>query len=190
MELDHIEPKNEGGTDDIDNAIPVCFECHAEIHSYNDQHPRGRKFQPDELRKHKDQWIKICKDTPELLLRAARDSDVGPIQSLIDELEFNIEVSNHLGYNELGCKLRNDEFSRALRLGSISILQEELKDSLIIAYRAIGSANHFLELLRGQSSESTNYNNAYKKARDQVEATKEICINAHQALITFLSSDK
>lgn len=44
METDHIIPTEDGGDDSIENAIPVCFECHAEIHSYNDSHPRGRKF--------------------------------------------------------------------------------------------------------------------------------------------------
>ncbi len=51
IEMDHIVPSAADGPSDVANAIPVCFECHAEIHSYNDQHPRGRKFRPDELRK-------------------------------------------------------------------------------------------------------------------------------------------
>ena len=41
IELHHIEPRGDGGVDAIDNAIPVCFECHAEIQLYNDSHPRG-----------------------------------------------------------------------------------------------------------------------------------------------------
>ena len=49
IETDHIKPKEQGGGDSIENAIPVCFECHAEIHSYNDKHPRGRKFLPEDL---------------------------------------------------------------------------------------------------------------------------------------------
>ena len=28
IETDHIVPGHEGGPDDIDNAIPVCFECY------------------------------------------------------------------------------------------------------------------------------------------------------------------
>src|SRR5438045_7389586 len=52
MELDHMHPVAEGGVSEIENAIPVCFECHAEIHAYNDKHRRGRKFQPSELRRH------------------------------------------------------------------------------------------------------------------------------------------
>ena len=89
METDHIEPRADDGPDLIDNAIPVCFECHAEIHSYNDQHPRGRKFTPTELRAHKEQWLNICKDRPEVLLASTHDGDVGPLQALIDELCFN-----------------------------------------------------------------------------------------------------
>jgi hypothetical protein len=46
MELDHIEPRAEDGSDDIDNAIPVCFECHTGIHLYNNDHPHGRKYRP------------------------------------------------------------------------------------------------------------------------------------------------
>jgi hypothetical protein len=47
IETDHIVTKADGGPDTMDNAIPVCFEYHAEIHSYNDKHPRGRKFRPE-----------------------------------------------------------------------------------------------------------------------------------------------
>lgn len=94
IETDHIVPKAEGGTDDIENAIAVCFECHAEIHAYNDKHPRGRKFSADELHHHKEQWLKICREMPGVLVASqASDREVGPIQALIDELEFNCVVA-------------------------------------------------------------------------------------------------
>jgi hypothetical protein len=67
METDHMTPRAEGGDDSIENAIPVCFECQAEIHGYNDNHPRGRKFTAAELRLHKQQWIAICESSPQLL---------------------------------------------------------------------------------------------------------------------------
>src|SRR5216684_5884754 len=89
IETDHMTQAADGGSDSIDNAIPVCFECHAEIHSYNDEHPRGRKFRPDELRQHRDQWLKLCVEKPEAMLSAAWDRDVGPLQALMDELDFN-----------------------------------------------------------------------------------------------------
>jgi HNH endonuclease len=80
IETDHMVPTEDGGDDTIDNAIPVCFECHAEIHTYNDKHPRGRKFRPNELRLHKEQWLRICDQHPEALIGAVRTADVGPLR--------------------------------------------------------------------------------------------------------------
>jgi len=79
MEVDHIVPGSESGSDDITNAIPVCFECHAEIHSYNDKHPRGRKYHSAGLQGHKNQWLETCQRHPKLLFENRGDSDVGPL---------------------------------------------------------------------------------------------------------------
>src|SRR5215467_5857650 len=67
IETDHINPHAQSKDDSIENAIPVCFECHAEIHSYNDAHPRGRKYRPDELRMHKVQWLRLCETSAQFL---------------------------------------------------------------------------------------------------------------------------
>src|SRR6266704_1030414 len=48
IDLHHIDSHSD---DSEENVLPVCFDCHAEINHYNDAHPRGRKFQPGELRK-------------------------------------------------------------------------------------------------------------------------------------------
>ena len=85
MELDHMIPKSEAGPDTIENAIPVCFECHAEIHAYNDKHPRGRKFRPSELKLHKKQWLKVCRENPRALAEMPADASVGPLQAVLDE---------------------------------------------------------------------------------------------------------
>lgn len=86
IEIDHIVQQADEGPDTYENAIPVCFECHADIHSYNLNHPRGRKFQPDELRAHRDQWLSICKEHPEIFRSGSvARAEVGPLQSLIDE---------------------------------------------------------------------------------------------------------
>jgi len=105
-----MTPRGEGGPDTIDNAIPVCFECHAETHSYNDQHPRGRKFRPAELQKQKEQWLEICRNRPEIFINAARDADVGPLQALVDELEFNAAVSRYPGNDVPGCLFQDAQF--------------------------------------------------------------------------------
>ena len=41
----------------MENCIPLYFDCHAEVGSYNAEHPKGRKIPPVELRKHRDAWF-------------------------------------------------------------------------------------------------------------------------------------
>ncbi len=54
IELHHIIQAAAGGEDTIDNCIPLCFNCHAEVKAYNPLHPKGRKFSEAELRGHRD----------------------------------------------------------------------------------------------------------------------------------------
>lgn len=51
IEVAHLDPKRS----DIDNAMPLCFDCHAAIGHYNREHPRGRKYSIDELKARRDQ---------------------------------------------------------------------------------------------------------------------------------------
>jgi hypothetical protein len=53
IEVHHIKPQSEGGADTLDNAIALCFDCHAAAGHYNPEHPRGSRFGPRELRKHR-----------------------------------------------------------------------------------------------------------------------------------------
>ena len=54
IEAAHIIDESAGGSNNEDNGIPLCFDCHQEIGSYNDKHPRGNKIRPDELRARRD----------------------------------------------------------------------------------------------------------------------------------------
>lgn len=56
VEVHHIVPLERGGTDTADNAIALCFDCHADAGHYNPMHPRGTKFSPEELRMARDLW--------------------------------------------------------------------------------------------------------------------------------------
>lgn len=55
IEIDHLIPEAKGGPNTLDNAIPLCFDCHARTHRYNDRHPRGNKYFVKELRARRDQ---------------------------------------------------------------------------------------------------------------------------------------
>ncbi len=62
IEVHHIIQKADGGADDFDNAIPLCMECHSRAGHYNPRHPKGSKFSPSELRKHRDNHYAFIKN--------------------------------------------------------------------------------------------------------------------------------
>jgi hypothetical protein len=57
IECHHIIGEAGGGLNTSENCIPLCFDCHADMRSYDLMHPRGTKFQPEELRRHRDAWF-------------------------------------------------------------------------------------------------------------------------------------
>jgi len=52
IEIAHIS--NKAGNN-IDNGIPLCYDCHAKIGHYNREHPRGNKYKVDELKARREQ---------------------------------------------------------------------------------------------------------------------------------------
>lgn len=185
IELDHIDPTSEGGSDEIGNALPVCFECHAEIHSYNDQHPRGRKFRPKELRLHRDQWLALLEQRPEMLVRSRDREDVGPLQALVDELEFNLTVAMKREAGEVGCSFLITQFQRALTAGSISILTPRLKEVLLEVYRVLIRANEIIP----HAAVGYPTSSVQRTPRLLEEAEKAICV-AQDELMRFLGREE
>lgn len=56
MEVHHIKAEADGGTNTFENAIPLCFDCHAIVRQYDPRHPKGTKFTEKELVQHRDNW--------------------------------------------------------------------------------------------------------------------------------------
>lgn len=185
METDHIVPSDEGGTDVIDNAIPVCLECHAEIHCYNTAHPRGRKFTSEELRKHKKQWLDICTNKPEIFAQATPTSEVGPLNSLVDELEYNLEACE--------CSeslLSVVQFNEAIRRGAISFLEPCLKDTINSAYAKINQLNQWFDSLIHQDiGAHRGVNNVRTHIKKVAPETIKAIQKAHKELLEFLQKD-
>lgn len=61
MEVHHIKARAEGGQDIYENAIPLCFDCHAEVRQYDPKHPKRIKFTEKELIMHRDEWYRKVK---------------------------------------------------------------------------------------------------------------------------------
>jgi HNH endonuclease len=55
IEVDHIDPEATGGSNDLDNAMPLCFDCQSWVHHYNPGHPLGTKYKPNELKARREQ---------------------------------------------------------------------------------------------------------------------------------------
>jgi hypothetical protein len=60
IEVHHLIPEAAGGTDDEDNAMPLCFDCHGKLSHYDDTQPIGTKFKLEELKKRRDQVYDEC----------------------------------------------------------------------------------------------------------------------------------
>ena len=57
VQVHHIIPQEEGGTDKIDNAIPLCPNCHNEVHSSHVSGRITRKYTVGELKQHRQRTI-------------------------------------------------------------------------------------------------------------------------------------
>lgn len=92
VEVHHIKQEALGGKNTYDNAIAVCFDCHADAGHYNPQHPRGTKFSPRELKKSKESWLKIVQQNK---IKEPSEPDTFLCQYFVCESYENlVEISN------------------------------------------------------------------------------------------------
>lgn len=191
MELHHAEHKADGGNDDLGNAIPLCFECHAEVNHYNNAHPRGRKFTIEELLIHKSQWLDICKNHPESLIAAPRDADVGPLEGMLLELEYNVAVIDMVVHgpswqDKIGSVLHDDEYKRSIGQGSLILLNNELRQAINEAYSEIGRINSFILMYVNTRPEGNAFAEATNRLLAAYRASELFVKSAYAGLSTFL----
>jgi len=193
MEIHHVHWKSTGGSDDLDNAIPLCFECHAEVNHYNPKHPKGRKFTDEELTEHRKQWLAICKEHPEALISAPRNSDIGPLEGMLQELDFNNSVTSRMTdgssswQGNIGSPLHDKEYTRAVEQGSMFLLTDDLRKAIMDAYSRVGQVNTFTRMYSNTRPEG----NAFAEATNRLLAAFRIGHTdiqlAHSKLKDFLS---
>jgi hypothetical protein len=115
IEVHHIQPQADGGSDDIENAIALCFDCHTWAGHYNIKHPKGFRYSPAFLRSARQTWYErvaagpISSASEDVAVRArylisrdqyistrllAGDLSVAPIKdSTLAENEFGKSIS-------------------------------------------------------------------------------------------------
>lgn len=191
MELHHVGYKAKGGSDNIENAIPLCFECHAEVNHYNDAHPRGRKFTKEELLAHKKQWLETCSKHPEALISAPRDVDVGPLEGMSLELEHNEAVVNQITddtpwQDKIGCVLHDSEYKRSVAQGSLLLLSDDLRKQINKAYAEVGRINTFVNLYANTLPVGEPFAQATNRLLEAYRKSKDTISSAVSELNTFL----
>jgi len=72
--IHHIDG-NEDNSEE--NALPVCFDCHAEINNYTEEHPLGRKYQPSELKRLREITFRKFAAEPEVLIPGVSLTEYG-----------------------------------------------------------------------------------------------------------------
>ena len=65
IEVHHIDPEAKSRDNTIENAIPLCFDCHADMINYDPAHPKGTKYTPSELKRHRDSWYEKIASSPQ-----------------------------------------------------------------------------------------------------------------------------
>jgi hypothetical protein len=82
----------EGGPNELNNAIVLCQRCHLEVGHYNDQHPLGNKYSPNELLKHRDLFWCFCDRSPGFSIH---EDPIG-----ISPCQISMPMSNGLSLRE------------------------------------------------------------------------------------------
>lgn len=175
MEIDHLKPIADGGTDSYDNAIAVCFDCHAEIHHYNPKHPKGRRFTQDELKAHKDQWLKFCAENPAALAGTVPPAEGGALERLLSELMFNRYL---IEANRPAALLEIAQFRRAISEGTFTWLNSEQVSVIHEVYALISEINN-----RAQGLTSVEHTGRRNELGNKI---RKLLVEAYKAIIKAL----
>lgn len=128
---------------------------------YNNEHPRGRKYTSEELKMHKEKWIELCQNSPQLFVHAPKYTDSGPLSSLITELEFNQRCSKLVE-----SRFETSQFQRAMADGILSLVDEELHNMIMDTYSKLNLVNQRVLRLRRLSESSVEY----RQERPRIES--------------------
>lgn len=103
IQCHHIVPEADGGPDTLDNCLPLCPDCHAEVMAFNPRHPiGGTPYHPEELRRRRDDWYAVVRQRSHGLAGSLHrvPTDRPHHSSMQGQVSFN--YSDHDGFYRLG----------------------------------------------------------------------------------------
>ena len=159
LEVHHIKPKAQGGQDTLENAILLCFDCHADAGHYFAGHPKGLKLSPKELKEHKLAWIELVKNNNievppvqgiSIVCSECNKTSLSPIFTRKDTVYKDVEELKSMDY-----KLVLD----ALPPTPIKYKITEPK---------INSFEDFVDFMNGKHLENLNYSDPFENSSQPV----------------------
>ena len=176
IHLHHIIPRTQEGSDEIENAIPVCLDCHAEIESRGNM---GRQFSQAELREHKRRWLEICREQPAAIISTNRASGpTGPLEALLGELDYNSILLTGDDHRNDYATLVVAQFDRATASNALSSLDTVLREKIYRTYKIITEISDLIRSRMAHPPDGNNYNvisnqigNKRHALRDQLPST-------------------
>lgn len=111
MELHHAVQTAEGGADTFENCVPLCFECHADMRSYDHKHPKGTKYTPTELCRHRDNWYAKVKASPAVSYSAnSTEQDRATYSWIVSVLPYD-GVMNFVEAQDFGAPFKRERLA-------------------------------------------------------------------------------
>ncbi len=120
MEVHHIKAQADGGDNSFENAIPLCFDCHAIVRQYDPRHPKGIKFSEKELIQHRDAWYKHIQKGNQETEKQNKSNEVKPIR-----------IYHQKGYKDIVLnKVSNGKEMLRYLIGAYGIVYDEEAETL------------------------------------------------------------
>lgn len=130
IEVHHIETRGDGGGDSFENAIPLCFDCHADMKSYDHKHPKGTKYTAKELSRHRDIWYEKVKNNIGLAGKAEIvETDKKVYRVLVEILPWDRTIT----------------FLRTHHFAGASFKRNDIKDISEFVYQCENPAFEFID---------------------------------------------
>lgn len=140
IQVHHIVPLEKGGTDEIDNAIPLCANCHEKVHKSLGSSGMTRVYTANELKLHRTRAIERTRQPGPIDQQADIDDRLEELIKILQIRAAAIERELQLHYkNDVGdCLVEflslHNEHIVALRQRNFLLAHEILREINALSY--------------------------------------------------------
>ena len=199
IEIHHIKPKASGGPNTFENAIPLCFDCHADMRTYDSKHPKGTKYSEFELKTFRDNWYEKIKNSNGIVFVNSVETDKEIYRKLLEVLPWNGSLAFISENNFAGYSFRRDDLKQLTDFqylcdnpafefidADLESLKAELLNKVKIFLRLIAYntfPTHIMGLSHVPPEWETNSPQHFDKVVDDIHQAAQSIIDTYQQLM-------